>query len=96
NDVLIGGSGGANTLISAAGNETLTGAGLGNDLFSITGGGGTDMINNFTGQLILAAGLSISNETVTGGSLNVFLNDGTHLIFAGLTSVNQAGNVFSH
>ena len=96
NDVLIGGSGGANTLVSAAGNETLTGAGLGNDLFSIAGGGGTDMITDFTGSLVVAANLTVSNETVTGGALNVYLNDGTHLIFAGLTSVSQNGNIFSH
>jgi len=87
---------GANTLISAAGNETLTGAGRGNDLFSITGGGGTDMITNFTGNLVVASNLSVASESDAGGSLNVYLNDGTHLIFAGLASVSQNGNVFSH
>ncbi len=96
NDVLIGGASGANTLVSAAGNETLTGAGLGNDLFSITGGGGTDMITHFTGSLDLASNLTVTNETVSGGALNVYLNDGTHIIFAGLTSVTQTGNVFTH
>ncbi len=96
NDVLIGGLAGANTLVSAAGNETLTGAGRGNDLFSITGGGGTDMITDFIGSLVVAANLTISNESVSGGALNVYLNDGTHLIFAGLTSVSQTGNVFTH
>ncbi|MDE2318166.1 MAG: S-layer family protein [Rhodospirillales bacterium] len=96
NDVLIGGAAGANTIVSAAGNETLTGAGLGNDLFSITGGGGTDMIQNFTGQLVVASTLTVSSETVSGGALNVYLNDGTHLIFSGLTSVSQNGNLFTH
>lgn len=95
NDVLIGGLAGANTLISAAGNETLTGAGRGN-LFSITGGGGTDLITDFTGRLVVAPNLLISSEAESGGSLNVFLNDGTHLIFAGLSSVSQNGNVFTH
>ena len=96
NDVLIGGAAGSNTLVSAAGNETLTGAGLASDLFSITGGGGTDMIQNFTGQLVVASTLSVSSETVASGSLNVYLSDGTHLIFSGLSSVNQTGNIFSH
>ncbi|MDE1896334.1 MAG: hypothetical protein KGH91_04610, partial [Rhodospirillales bacterium] len=96
NDVLIGGAAGANTLVSAAGNETLTGAGLGNDLFSILGGGGTDLISNFTGQLVVASALTVSSETVSGGALNVYLNDGTHLIFSGLASVNQNGNIFTH
>ncbi|WP_298223008.1 S-layer family protein [Acidocella sp.] len=96
NDVLIGGGSGFNTLVSAAGNETLTGAGLGNDMFSITGGGGTDMIKDFSGSLVLASNLSVSKETVMGGSLNIYLNDGTHLIFLGLTNVNQNGHVFSH
>ena len=96
NDVLIGGAAGANTLVSAAGNETLTGAGLGNDLFSIMGSGGTDLITHFTGKLVVASNLSVSSETVSGGSLNVYLNDGTHLIFSGLASVSQNGNLFTH
>ncbi|WP_256378790.1 hypothetical protein [Acidocella sp. MX-AZ02] len=95
NDLLIGGSHGSNTLVSAMGNETLTGAGLGNDLFSITGGGGTDVIGDFTGHLIVASNLSVTNEAVIGGSLNVVLSDGTHVVFQSLTNVNQQANIFS-
>jgi hypothetical protein len=94
-DVLIGGTAGANTLVSAAGLETLTGSAAGTDLFSIMGGGGTDVINGFTGTLKLTSGLSMSSETVTGGSMHMTLNDGTTLIFASVTSLAQNGNTFT-
>ena len=96
NDILIGGSGGNNTLVSAAGNETFFTAATGTDLISITGGGGVDVLQAFKGSLQLASNLSIQGETTVGGSLNVTLNDGTRLIFAGLTSVTQNGTLFTH
>jgi hypothetical protein len=96
NDVLIGGSGGNNTLVSAAGNETFFSAATGTDLISITGGGGTDVLQAFTGSLQLASSLSVLNETTLAGSLNVTLNDGTKLIFSGLASVTQNGGLFTH
>ena len=95
NDVLIGGSSGNNTLVSAAGNETFFTAATGTDLISITGGGGTDVLQAFTGKLQLASNLSVLNETTLSGSLNVTLNDGTKLIFSGLTSVTQNGGLFT-
>ncbi len=96
NDVLIGGSSGNNTLVSAAGNETFFTAATGTDLISITGGGGTDVLQAFTGKLQLASNLSVLNETTLAGSLNVTLNDGTKLIFSGLASVTQNGGLFTH
>jgi hypothetical protein len=94
NDILTGGSGGNNTLVSAAGNETFTGSSMSTDLFSITGGGGTDLIQNFTGSLQLANGLSVETQTTTSGSLSLLLNDGTQVIFSGLTNISQTGNTF--
>ncbi|MDD2796177.1 hypothetical protein [Acidocella sp.] len=96
NDVLIGGSSGNNTLVSAAGNETFFTAATSTDLISITGGGGTDMLQAFSGSLQLASNLSVLNETTLAGSLNVTLNDGTKLIFSGLASVTQNGGLFTH
>lgn len=95
NDVLIGGMQGSNTLVAATGSETLTGAGSGN-LFSITGGGGFDLIQNFSGSLALKAGLTMTQETVVNGSLDILLNDGTQLLLQGVTSnLQQAGNVYT-
>jgi len=94
-DVLIGGSKGNNTLTAGAGNETLIGAGLGNDDFSVAGGGGSAVIQDFTGSLTVNSALSVSNQTDVGGSLVVTLSDATQITFAGLTNVNHTGNVFS-
>lgn len=94
NNVLTGGSGGNNTLVSAAGNETFTGSSVGNDLFSITGGGGTDLIQNFNGSLVLSNALSVEKETTASGSLSLLLNDGTQVVFSGLTNISQTGNTF--
>jgi aryl-phospho-beta-D-glucosidase BglC (GH1 family) len=94
NDALIAGSAGNSTLVSAHGNETLVGSGMGNDLFSITGGGGTDLIVNFTGTLHLATKISLVSESVSGSSLQMSLSDGTTLMISNLTSLTQKGNVF--
>ena len=95
NDVLIGGSSGNNTLVSAAGNETFFTAATGTDLISITGGGGTDVLQAFTGKLQLASNLIVLSEATIGGSLNFTLNDGTKLIFSGLTKVTQNSGLFT-
>jgi hypothetical protein len=94
-DILIGGSAGNNTLVSATGLETLIGAGLGNDAFSITGGGGTDIIQNFKGHLTVDAALTVTSETVVSGSTMLTLSDHTQISFLGLASVVQTGNVFT-
>jgi hypothetical protein len=94
-DVLIGGTAGNNTLTAGAGNETLVGAGLGNDDFSVAGGGGSAVIQDFTGSLTVNSALSVSSQTDVGGSLVVTLSDATQITFAGLTNVNHTGNVFT-
>ncbi len=96
NDILIGGSGGNDTLVSAAGNETFFTAAIGTDLISIIGGGGVDFIQGFKGSLQLSNGLSVQSESTVGGSVNMVLNDGTHLIFSGVSSLTQNGNLFTH
>ena len=96
NDILIGGTGGSNTLVSAAGNETFFTAAIGTDLISITGGGGVDFIQGFKGSLQLSNGLSVQSESTVGGSVNMVLNDGTQLIFSGVASLTQNGNLFTH
>lgn len=94
-DVLIGGSAGNNTLVSATGNETLVGAAA-SDVFSITGGGGVDVLKNFSGSLDLKAGLTVTEQTVTAGGLDIMLNDGTQVTLLGITNaLHQSGNVYT-
>jgi hypothetical protein len=94
-DVLIGGAAGNNTLISSAGPETLVGAGLGNDAFSIAGGGGTDVIENFAGSLTVNGALMVASQTDIAGSLTVTLSDQTRISFTGVASLTNTGNVFT-
>jgi hypothetical protein len=94
-DVLIGGSGGSNTLVSGLGNETLVGSNVGNDSFSISGGGGTDVIQDFTGTLTINSGLTVQSEQNVMGSLLVTLSDQTKINFIGMTNITSNGNVFT-
>jgi hypothetical protein len=94
-DVLVGGSQGSNTLIAGAGNETMVGANLGNDAFSVSGGGGSDIVKDFSGSLTVNGGLTVVSETNVAGSMVVTLNDRTQITFSGITQLNQDGNVFS-
>ncbi len=94
-DVLVGGTAGNNTLVAGAGNETLVGAGLGNDAFSVAGGGGADLIQNFTGSLTVNGGLTVAATANVGGSTVVTLSDATRITFAGIGNLTQTGNVFS-
>jgi hypothetical protein len=93
-DVLIGGAAGNNTLTSSAGLETLVGSGLGTDIISIAGGGGIDMIQNFTGSLIVNSSLTVTSKTNVSGSLVFKLSDQTQIVFVGVAKLNEVGNVF--
>jgi len=94
-DVLIGGASGNNTLAAGAGSETLVGAGLGNDLFSVGGGGGSDVVQNFTGSLTVNSGLSVTSQIDLAGSLVVSLSDSTRITFLGVSNLTQSGNIFT-
>jgi hypothetical protein len=93
-DILIGGTAGQNTLVAGSGLETLVGAGLGNDAFSISGGG-SDLIENFTGSLSVNVSLSVISKSDVAGSLVVTLNDATKITFVGVTNLTQTGNIFT-
>ncbi len=97
NDVLIGGSGGSNTLVSAAGNETLTGSQMGNDVFSILGGGGQDALYNMSGNtaIYLGNGLSVTQEAQVAGGMSVSLSDGTNLTLYGVSALHQVNNILT-
>jgi len=91
-DILIGGAAGQNTLVAGVGAETLIGAEQGNDIFSIPGGGGFDVIQNFTGSLNINPTLSVTSETNVAGSLMVTLSDSTRIMFAGVANFTQIAN----
>jgi Ca2+-binding RTX toxin-like protein len=89
--------GGDAFFITGAGNQDLT-AGSGLALFDIASpANATITINDFaSGDFVAIAGLTqsaaqaaIAGGTVSGGSLDVTLSDGTKITFTGVTSINS-------
>jgi Ca2+-binding RTX toxin-like protein len=104
NEVIIGGSGN-DALIAGSGNDTLTGgAGVNVFLFINGDAGGTDLVTDFvTGQdyidlvnyetglsaVVLQAAV-LKTQTSTSSGTQIALPDGTHITFAGVSSLSAA------
>ncbi|MBW4682264.1 MAG: hypothetical protein KME19_19410 [Microcoleus vaginatus WJT46-NPBG5] len=97
NDTLIGGSG-DDILSGDMGNDSLTG-GAGSDRFVLKQSAGNDIITDFTdGEdlLVLAAGLTFENLTITAGNNATLISAGDELLVTlnGLQSNLIAANDF--
>lgn len=95
----IAGGMGNDLFVAGTGNATLEG-GRGDDIFSFTNGeaGGTDVLLYFApGRDVISlngyaesAATILANETVSGGSTWLSLDDGTHIFLAGVTNLTAA------
>ena len=94
-----GGSGSANLCLNGlgsrinfgTGNTSVHGAGSGqaNTFAFIAGQGGTDIISNFivgTDKAVLGSGVSVSSQSIAGGSAKFSLSNGSTVTFVGITS----------
>lgn len=97
NTLLMAGSG-DDTMVAGSGNDTMTG-GAGSDNFQFTKGfvGGTDIINDFANNDLVAlfgygtaAGANaLATATVSAGSTTIALSDNTKITFSGVTSTSN-------
>lgn len=96
------GGSGANIFIAGSGAETI-GAAAGTNLFRFIAGagGGTMLVTDLTSASRIHIALSgfgpgeaaaaVAGQTVSGGSVTIWLSDGTHVTFAGIPALT-AGN----
>jgi hypothetical protein len=88
---------GGGTVTFGSGHATITEAAWGNAVtydFAAGHGGGTDIINGFrngTDQLQFQGGVSVTQQTLSGGSALLTLSDGTHVTLTGMSGLPNDG-----